>query len=76
MKKKPFLSIIVAMANNRVIGKNNDMPWGKLPVDLKHFKKITNNHPIIMGRKTFDSIGKPLPNRINIICGSLYIQIF
>jgi len=64
---KPIISIIVAMANNRVIGKDNDMPWDRLPIDLKHFKEITNGSPIIMGRKTFESIGKPLPNRTNII---------
>jgi len=64
---KTIISIIVAMANNRVIGKDNDMPWGRLPVDLKHFKEITNGNPVIMGRKTYESIGKPLPNRTNII---------
>jgi len=67
MINKPIISIIVATAENRVIGKDNDMPWGKLPIDLKYFKKITNGHPIIMGRKTFESIGKPLPGRMNII---------
>jgi len=64
---KPLLSIIVAMANNRVIGKDNDMPWGRLPIDLKHFKDVTSGSPIIMGRKTFESIGRPLPKRTNII---------
>lgn len=67
---KPTISIIVAMAKNRVIGKDNDMPWGRLPVDLAHFKRITEGHTVIMGRKTFDSIGKPLPNRKNIVITS------
>ncbi|MWN06160.1 type 3 dihydrofolate reductase [Gilliamella sp. Pas-s95] len=60
------LSIIVAMAHNRVIGLNNQMPW-HLPADLAWFKKNTINKPVIMGRKTFESIGRPLPNRHNII---------
>jgi len=72
---RPIISIIVAMAKNRVIGKDNDMPWGRLPVDLKHFKKVTEGHPIIMGRKTFESIGKPLPNRRNIILSRSNIKI-
>lgn len=62
----PRLSAIVAMAENRVIGINNQLPW-KLPADLKHFKNITTGHPILMGRKTYESIGRPLPNRMNII---------
>ena len=61
-----MISLIAAMANNRVIGLNNQMPW-HLPADLQHFKKITLGKPIIMGRKTFESIGKPLPGRKNII---------
>ncbi len=60
------ISIIVAMASNRVIGLNNLMPW-HLPADLKQFKKITMGAPILMGRKTFESIGRPLPGRTNII---------
>tara|TARA_B100000035_G_scaffold120763_1_gene102585 strand:- start:1114 stop:1596 length:483 start_codon:yes stop_codon:yes gene_type:complete len=60
------LSIIVAMAKNRVIGKDNDMPW-HLSDDLKNFKKITIGKTVIMGRLTYKSIGKPLPNRKNII---------
>lgn len=60
------LSIIVAMAENRVIGLNNQMPW-HLSADLKRFKQITLGYPILMGRKTFESIGKPLPGRTNII---------
>jgi len=61
-----ILSIIVAMANDRVIGLDNQMPW-HLPADLAWFKKNTLNKPIIMGRKTFESIGRPLPGRHNII---------
>ena len=54
------------MANNRVIGKDNQMPW-HLPADLQHFKSVTMTHPIIMGRKTFESIGRPLPGRRNVV---------
>ena len=61
-----IISIIAAMGKNRVIGKGNALPW-KLPADMKHFQDITKGKPVIMGRKTFESIGKPLPNRINII---------
>ncbi len=60
------ISIIVAMASNRTIGQNNKMPW-HLSADLKKFKKITMGSPILMGRKTFESIGYPLPGRSNII---------
>lgn len=60
------LSLIVAISENNAIGKNNQLLW-HLPADLKHFKKITSGHPIIMGRKTYDSIGRPLPNRRNIV---------
>ncbi len=60
------VSLIVAMAENRVIGRNNNLPW-YLPNDLKYFKQATMGKPIIMGRKTYDSIGKPLPGRPNIV---------
>ncbi len=60
------LSIIVAMANNRAIGKDNQLLW-YLPEDLKYFKRITMGKPMIMGRKTFESIGRPLPGRLNIV---------
>ena len=60
------ISMIAAMGNNRVIGLNNTMPW-HLPADLKWFKNTTFGCPIIMGRKTYDSIGFPLPGRLNII---------
>ena len=61
-----MLSIIVAKAKNNIIGKNNELVW-HLPEDLKHFKELTTGHTIIMGRKTYESLGKPLPNRKNII---------
>lgn len=61
-----MISLIVAMDENRVIGKDNQMPW-HLPSELQYFKKVTMGHPIIMGRKTFDSIGRVLPGRENII---------
>lgn len=60
------LSVIVAVAENNAIGKDNQLLW-HLPADLKHFKNLTTGNTIIMGRKTFDSIGKPLPNRRNIV---------
>lgn len=60
------LAMIVAQAENRVIGRDNKMPW-YLPEDLKYFKRTTMGKPIIMGRKTFESIGKPLPGRRNIV---------
>jgi len=66
VKNKIKLSMIAAMGKNRVIGKDNAMPW-HLPADLQHFKKTTLGSPIIMGRKTYDSIGRPLPGRLNII---------
>jgi dihydrofolate reductase len=58
--------MVVATANNRVIGKDNDMPW-HLPADLAYFKKTTLGKPVIMGRKTYESIGRPLPGRQNIV---------
>ncbi len=60
------LTIVVATDARGGIGINNTLPW-KLPEDLAHFKRVTTGHPIIMGRKTFDSIGRPLPNRRNIV---------
>jgi len=60
------LSIIVAIDRKRGIGVNNTLPW-HLPEDLAHFKRLTTGHPILMGRKTFDSIGRPLPNRRSIV---------
>lgn len=61
-----LISLIVAHSSNRVIGIDGQLPW-HIPNDLKYFKAITIGKPIIMGRKTFDSIGKPLPGRLNII---------
>lgn len=60
------VSIVVAMSSNRVIGEKNETPW-HLPSDLKHFKAITMGKPILMGRKTHESIGRPLPGRTNIV---------
>lgn len=60
------IAMIAAMANNRVIGKDNKMPW-HLPEELSYFKKITMGKPIVMGRNTFESIGRPLPGRKNIV---------
>ncbi|WP_226681674.1 dihydrofolate reductase [Sutcliffiella horikoshii] len=61
-----MISIIVATDRNNLIGKDNDLPW-RIPADLAYFKKITMGSTIVMGRKTYESIGKPLPNRRNII---------
>ncbi|MFQ1846914.1 type 3 dihydrofolate reductase [Aeromonas veronii] len=60
------ISMIAAMAHDRVIGKDNQMPW-HLPADLAHFKRVTLGKPILMGRKTFESIGRPLPGRRNLV---------
>ena len=65
-QNKPRVSVIAALARNRVIGIENRLPW-RLPEDLKHFKALTLNHPILMGRKTFESLGRPLPGRTNIV---------
>ena len=63
---RPLLSLITAMDSNRLIGKDNSLPW-HLPADLAFFKATTMGNPVIMGRKTFDSIGKALPGRQNIV---------
>lgn len=60
------ISMIAAMAHDRVIGLDNQMPW-HLPADLAHFKRVTLGKPVLMGRKTFESIGRPLPGRRNLI---------
>lgn len=66
-QKKPLkISIIVAVAKNHVIGRNNELIW-KLSADLKFFKNTTTGHHIIMGRKTYESVGRPLPNRTSIV---------
>jgi dihydrofolate reductase len=62
----PTITLIVAVADSGVIGRNNTLPW-HLPDDLKRFKRLTLGKPIVMGRKTFESIGKPLPGRQNIV---------
>ena len=64
-----IISHLVALSNNFVIGVNNDLPW-KLKKDLQHFSVYTQNKAIVMGRKTFESIGRPLPNRKNIVISS------
>lgn len=63
---RPCLSLIVAMARNRVIGANGTIPW-HLPADLRRFRDLTWGHPLIMGRKTFESIGRPLPGRTSVV---------
>ena len=63
---RPRIALIWAMARNRVIGRHNTLPW-RLPVDMKHFRELTTGHPVLMGRKTFESLGRPLPNRTNIV---------
>ena len=64
-----IISHLVALSNNFVIGVNNDLPW-KLKKDLQHFSAYTQNKAIVMGRKTFESIGRPLPNRKNLVISS------
>jgi dihydrofolate reductase len=63
---RPCLTLVAAMAGNRVIGIENRLPW-HLPEDLRHFKAVTLGKPVVMGRKTFESIGRPLPGRRNIV---------
>lgn len=65
-RKKMKVSMIAAMAENRIIGLDNKMPW-HLPADLQFFKRVTLGKPVIMGRKTYQSIGRPLPGRLNIV---------
>ena len=62
-----MINIVVATDLRGLIGKDNDLPWGRLPVDLAYFKEITMGHTVVMGRRTFESIGKPLPGRKNIV---------
>ena len=64
------ISLIVAVSENHVIGRDNQLPW-HLPEDLQYFKSVTMGKPLIMGRKTFESIGRPLPGRTNIVILSL-----
>ncbi|QDT70467.1 Dihydrofolate reductase [Planctomycetes bacterium MalM25] len=62
----PRLSLVVAAAENGVIGREGDLPW-RLPADLGRFKRLTIGHPIVMGRKTYESIGRPLPGRVSVV---------
>jgi len=64
--KAPVVTLIVAVAENDVIGRDNALPW-HLPEDLRRFKRLTMGKPIVMGRKTYESIGKPLPGRLNVV---------
>jgi len=68
------ISHVVALSNNNVIGKDNDLPWS-LKTDLKHFREYTTNKLLIMGRKTYESIGRPLPNRINYVVSNTISKI-
>ena len=61
-----ILSLVAALGNGRVIGIQNRLPW-RLPADMRHFRRVTLGKPVLMGRKTFESIGKPLPGRLNIV---------
>src|SRR5271166_5374761 len=64
--RRPLLTLIAAVAKNGVIGRDNALPW-RLPADLKRFKALSMGHPIIMGRKTWESLGRPLPGRLNVV---------
>ena len=66
MATRPIITLIAAVSENGVIGADGDLPW-RLPADLKHFKQLTTGHAILMGRKTHESIGKPLPDRRNLV---------
>ena len=70
----PMISIIVAVAENGVIGDKNALLW-HISEDLKHFKAVTTGHPVVMGRKTFESLGRPLPNRTNVVITRQNIEI-
>lgn len=69
------IALVAAMAVNRVIGKDGDMPW-HLPAELQHFKRVTLGKPVVMGRTTYESIGRPLPGRTNIVLSRQYQQPF
>ena len=62
-----MVSFVVAVAENGVIGQKGELPWGSLPDDLQHFKRLTLGHPVVMGRRTYDSLGRALPKRPNIV---------
>jgi dihydrofolate reductase len=63
---RPRISLIAALDRNRAIGKDGGIPW-RLPDDLKRFRRVTTGHPVVMGRKTYEAIGRPLPDRINVV---------
>lgn len=69
-----MISIIVAVAANGVIGDNNSLLW-HISEDLRNFKRITSGHPVVMGRKTFESLGRPLPNRTNVVVSRTMTEI-
>ena len=62
-----MISFVVAVAENGVIGAQGELPWGRLPADLQHFKRLTLGRPVVMGRRTYDSLGRALPQRPNIV---------
>lgn len=62
-----MVALVVATAENNIIGRDGQLPWGRLPADLRHFKELTLGHPVVMGRKTYDSIGRALPGRPNLV---------
>ncbi|RLK51319.1 dihydrofolate reductase [Alkalispirillum mobile] len=66
MHRRPEITLIAALSDNGVIGRDNDLPW-RIPADLQHFKARTRGRPIIMGRRNYESIGRPLPGRHNIV---------
>ncbi len=74
IENKPILASIVAIAKNHAIGKDNGMIW-HLPEDLKHFKRTTLGKPILMGRKSYESLGKPLPGRPNLVVSRSYAEL-
>jgi dihydrofolate reductase len=62
----PRIVLVAAVADNGVIGRDGDIPW-RIPEDMKHFREVTRGHPVVMGRRTYESIGRPLPQRTNIV---------
>lgn len=72
---KPIVSLIAAIGKNRELGKGNALLW-KIPEDMKHFRETTRGHVVIMGRKTFESIGRPLPDRVNIVVSRENIKFY
>lgn len=68
------IEIVAALGQNREIGLYNRLPWNRIPTDMERFRRLTTGYPIIMGRKTFESIGRPLPKRVNIILSRSMMQ--